>query len=34
MVVSREYPFEQAQQAYADILDGHTKGKSVLIFND
>ena len=33
-VVSREYPFEQAQQAYADILDGHTKGKSVLIFND
>ena len=30
--VSREYPFEQAQQAYSDILDGHTKGKSVLIF--
>ena len=31
--VSREYPFEQAQQAYSDILDGHTKGKSVLVFN-
>lgn len=30
--VSREYPFEQAQQAYSDILDGHTQGKSVLIF--
>lgn len=30
--VSREYPFEQAQQAYADILEGHTQGKSVLIF--
>lgn len=32
--VSRQYPFEQAPQAYADILEGHTKGKSVLIFND
>ncbi|MQW92269.1 zinc-binding dehydrogenase [Acinetobacter wanghuae] len=31
--VSREYPFEQAQSAYSDILSGHTKGKSVLIFN-
>ena len=30
--VSREYPFEQARQAYSDILEGHTKGKSVLIF--
>lgn len=30
--VSREYPFVQAQQAYADILEGHTKGKSVLVF--
>lgn len=30
--VSREYPFEQAQNAYRDILSGHTKGKSVLIF--
>ncbi|WP_180084779.1 NADP-dependent oxidoreductase [Acinetobacter sp. YH12145] len=32
-VVSREYPFDHAQEAYADILVGHTKGKSVLIFN-
>ena len=31
-IVSREYPFTDAQQAYADILVGHTKGKSVLIF--
>ncbi|AMW78814.1 hypothetical protein AMD27_07925 [Acinetobacter sp. TGL-Y2] len=31
-VVSREYPFNQAPQAYTDILVGHTKGKSVLIF--
>lgn len=31
--VSREYPFEQAQQAYSDILDGHTQGKSVLMFD-
>lgn len=31
-VVSREYPFNQAQQAYSDILVGHTKGKSVLTF--
>ncbi|SPL71823.1 NADP-dependent oxidoreductase [Acinetobacter stercoris] len=32
-VVSREYPFAQAQDAYRDILVGHTKGKSVLIFD-
>ena len=31
--VSRTYPFEQAQQAYSDILVGHTQGKSVLIFD-
>ena len=31
--VSREYPFEQAAQAYQDILNGHTRGKSVLTFN-
>lgn len=31
--VSREYPFEQVQQAYSDILVGHTKGKSVLVFD-
>lgn len=31
-VVSREYPFAEAQDAYNDILVGHTKGKSVLIF--
>lgn len=30
--VSREYTFQDAQQAYSDILEGHTKGKSVLIF--
>lgn len=30
--VSRTYPFEQVQQAYSDILDGHTQGKSALIF--
>ena len=30
--VSREYPFEQATEAYRDILTGHTQGKSVLIF--
>ena len=30
--VSREYAFQDAQQAYSDILEGHTKGKSVLIF--
>lgn len=30
--VSREYPFDQAAQAYTDILQGHTQGKSVLIF--
>lgn len=30
--VSREYAFNDAQQAYGDILEGHTKGKSVLIF--
>ncbi len=32
-VVSREYPFAEAQTAYRDILEGHTKGKSVLIFD-
>lgn len=31
--ISRQYPFAHAQQAYQDILVGHTKGKSVLIFN-
>ena len=31
--VSREYPFDQAVQAYDDILNGHTRGKSVLIFD-
>lgn len=31
-VVSREYPFDQAPQAYDDILNGHTRGKSVLMF--
>ncbi|WP_180115432.1 NADP-dependent oxidoreductase [Acinetobacter sp. YH12140] len=30
--VSREYEFKNAQQAYSDILEGHTKGKSVLVF--
>lgn len=30
--VSREYEFKNAQQAYGDILEGHTKGKSVLVF--
>lgn len=30
--VSREYAFQDAQQTYSDILEGHTKGKSVLIF--
>lgn len=30
--VSRTYPFEKAVQAYTDILDGHTRGKSVLVF--
>ncbi|QIO06641.1 NADP-dependent oxidoreductase [Acinetobacter shaoyimingii] len=30
--VSREYPFENAQEAYTDVLTGHTKGKSVLVF--
>lgn len=30
--VSRTYPFEQVQQAYSDILEGHTQGKSALIF--
>lgn len=32
--VSRQYPFAQVQQAYQDILVGHTKGKSVLIFDE
>lgn len=26
------YPFEKASEAYASILEGHTRGKSVLIF--
>lgn len=26
------YPFEKASEAYANILQGHTRGKSVLIF--
>lgn len=30
--VSREYPFENAREAYSEILTGHTQGKSVLIF--
>ncbi|WP_180040424.1 MULTISPECIES: NADP-dependent oxidoreductase [unclassified Acinetobacter] len=30
--VSREYEFKNAQQAYGDIIEGHTKGKSVLVF--
>lgn len=30
--VSREYPFRDSQQAYRDILEGHTQGKSVLLF--
>lgn len=32
-VVSRQYPFNEASQAYDDILNGHTRGKSVLIFD-
>ncbi|GAM30555.1 hypothetical protein P23_1058 [Acinetobacter calcoaceticus] len=32
-VVSREYTFLNAQQAYHDILNGHTKGKTVLLFD-
>lgn len=31
-IVSREYPFAEAAQAYDDILHGHTRGKSALIF--
>jgi len=31
--VSRTYPFSDARQAYADILQGHTRGKSVLLFD-
>nr|WP_174506656.1 NADP-dependent oxidoreductase [Acinetobacter sp. Marseille-Q1620] len=30
--VSATYPFENAKQAYSDILDGHTRGKSALTF--
>lgn len=30
--VSARFPFAQAQQAYASILQGHTRGKSALIF--
>ncbi len=32
--VDRAYPFEKAAEAYDDILTGHTRGKSVLVFND
>lgn len=32
-VVSRTYPFTEARAAYGDILDGHTRGKSVLLFD-
>ncbi|WP_108823350.1 NADP-dependent oxidoreductase [Dysgonomonas sp. Marseille-P4361] len=28
------YPFEKAAEAYTNILKGHTRGKSVLIFNE
>lgn len=28
------YPFENAPEAYANILKGHTRGKSVLLFDD
>lgn len=31
--VSREYPFQQAAQAYTEILVGHNKGKIALIFD-
>lgn len=31
--VSRSYPFEHAAQAYDDILQGHTRGKSALTFD-
>lgn len=31
-IVSREYPFTEVQLAYHDILEGHTKGKSVLTY--
>jgi len=30
--VSRTYPFADARQAFADILGGHTRGKSALVF--
>lgn len=30
--VSRDYPFTDARQAYGDVLTGHTRGKSVLVF--
>ena len=33
-VVSREYPFSEAAKAYDDILNGHTRGKSVLVFDE
>lgn len=28
------YPFEKASEAYTNILKGHTRGKSVLVFNE
>lgn len=28
------YPFDKASEAYENILKGHTRGKSLLIFND
>lgn len=30
--VSKTFPFERAAEAYAEILNGHTRGKSVLTF--
>jgi len=30
--VDKSYPFEEATEAYADILDGHTRGKLALVF--
>lgn len=30
--VDRAYPFEKASAAYSDLLGGHTRGKSVLVF--
>jgi NADPH2:quinone reductase len=30
--IDKSYPFEEATAAYTNLLDGHTRGKSVLIF--